>query len=198
MTTAKAKLTAADWRGAAWMLKCDPLVIQSVANVEAPKGGFLEDGQVRILFEAHVFARHTGGRFNTSHPTISSAKWSRKLYAGGAGEHTRLARAVGLDREAALKSASWGRFQILGQNYREAGFNSLQAFINAHHGEESDHLRAFVCFIRWDARLLAAVEAEDFTTFARVYNGPSYAANQYDVKMAAELRRLRAAPTAVA
>ena len=55
----------------------------------------------------------SGVRFDESHSHISTPSWVRN-YKGGAGEYERLAEAIALNREAALKSASWGMFQILG------------------------------------------------------------------------------------
>jgi hypothetical protein len=46
-------------------------------------------------------------------PDISNPKPGG--YKGGAGEYSRLEAAMTLDKEAALKSASWGLAQVMGQ-----------------------------------------------------------------------------------
>jgi hypothetical protein len=51
------------------------------------------------------------------------------------------------------------------------------------------HLRAFVMFNLSDARLSTALRAHDFRTYASIYNGPRYAENRYDVKMADAFKR---------
>jgi len=191
----KAPLSTADWLGAAWMLECDPLMIAAVARVEAPFGGFLSDGQCRILFERHWFHRFTEGRFSRQHPGISNPDPGGYLGAGR--EHDRLGRAAKLDRIAAVQSASWGKFQIMGFNHRFAGFQTIQGFLNAMIlGDEADHLRAFVAFIRWDEELHLALMREDETRFAKIYNGRGYKKNRYDEKIRRELDRLRAAVAA--
>ena len=48
----------------------------------------------KILFEAHVFDKETGGRFRASHPILSSARWNKALYVGGQGEYGRLHRTM--------------------------------------------------------------------------------------------------------
>jgi hypothetical protein len=111
------KMTNADWQRAAKQLGVDVASIKAVADVEAAGSGFLSNGQPKILFEAHQFSRLTNGRYNASHPNISSHSWNRSLYKGGAAEHNRLHEAQALNDTTALKSASWGKFQIMGFNY---------------------------------------------------------------------------------
>ena len=182
----KAPLHPEDVARAAAVLGVPIAAVRAVCEVEAPQGGFDAAGQPRILFEGHHFARLTGHRFNATHPDISYMKWVRTHYAKGsnpdarnAGEHQRLARAVQLDKDAALKSASWGRFQIMGSNYAACGFASVQEFINAMYRSEADHLTAFCSFVRANPAMLRALQALNWPAFARAYNGPSYAQNQY-------------------
>jgi LysM repeat protein len=188
--TASRTLTAADWQRAATSLGVDVAAIQAVANVEAPGSGFLADGRPKILFEAAQFGRLTGDRYNASHPNISSAEWDRSLYVGGAGEYDRLAEARALNETAALQAASWGRFQIMGFNHRAAGFDNVQDFVRAMQRGEGQQLDAFVNFIKADPAMHRALQNHDWTSFASAYNGPGYAANSYDTKIAAEYARL--------
>jgi N-acetylmuramidase len=74
-----------------------------------------------ILFEAHVFSKNTRHAYDYVFPEISSRHWNRALYRGGEREYPRLMKAMLLDRAAALKSASWGRFQVMGFNHSLAG-----------------------------------------------------------------------------
>lgn len=171
--------------------------IKAVNKVESPDGGFASDGQPFILFEAHVFSRLTNGLYDQSHPDISSRNWNQKLYAKGpnrsarsALEHKRLQRAVELNRDAALKSASWGMGQIMGENYKQAGYDTLQEFITAMYASEDEQLDAQVDFILADRRkapsgktMLQAMRAADWASFAYLYNGAGYKENRYDEKL---------------
>jgi len=157
-------------------------------------GGFLDGDELpKILFEAHKFDRHTGGKWRTKYPNLSSPAWNRALYVGGDGEYRRLHQAMQLDREAALKSASWGRYQILGENFQAAGFANVEAFVEAMKESEERHLEAFVLFIRSNSLVdeFRAISAKvaDCVPFARAYNGPGYAANNYDGKIAVAFAR---------
>lgn len=185
-------ITEEAFAAAAKLLGAPIAHVKAVCQVEAPNGGFDDKGQPRILFEAHRFSKLTGGTFDQKYPSISSRAWDRSLYAKGptadarnTGEHARLALAVTLNRRAALMSASWGRFQILGENYGGCGFDNLQDFINAMYDSEDAQLAAFVEFILTDKRKADALKTGDWKTFARLYNGPAYAENQYDTKLAA-------------
>lgn len=176
-------LVDADFERAASVLGCDVAAIKAVCEVEAPKGGFLPDGRPTILFERHQFSKRTGRKFDTAHPDISNVQAGG--YLGGAAEHGRLQRAALLDRDAALSSASWGRFQIMGFNHASAGHSTLQGFINAMYDSEGTQLDAFVAFVKNQPALASALRRHDWAKFAMLYNGPDYAANRYDEKMAA-------------
>lgn len=185
-------LTNADFARAADALGCDVAAVRAVCDVEAPNGGFVDDGTDRpvVLFEAHIFHRLTGGEFSDAHPDVSCRKWDRTKYATGPnrtarqrGEWDRLAKAIALDRDAALQSASWGRFQIMGFNHEAAGHLTVQGFVNAMYQSEGAQLDAFVGFVRANG-LAPALRERDWRTFARKYNGSAYAANRYDAKLA--------------
>lgn len=203
-------LTQADFRIAANKLGCTVAQIRAVDEVESGggwftdvradilnldgPGGFIDGPNLpKILFEAHIFDKETGGRFRASHPNLSSAKWNRALYVGGQGEWGRLHRAMLLDRRAALMSASVGRYQIMGFNYRATGFLTVEAFWDAMMTSEAEQLQAFVAFIRASnlTNELRAISgnAETCRAFAAGYNGQAYSKNSYHSKIAAAFRK---------
>lgn len=184
---AKPTLTEADFERAARALGVAVAAIKAVTEVEAPKGGFLATGEPTILFERHKFRQYTGGKWDKQHPDLSNR--TPGGYGPVSAQHGRLQRAAELDRDAALKATSWGRFQILGVNHVQAGFAKLQDFINAMYRGEGAQLDAFVSFIKADTALHAALKACDWARFARGYNGPTYAKNQYDKKLAAAFKK---------
>jgi len=179
-------------------LGCSPAVIRAVCDVEAAGSGFLPDGRPKILFEAHLFGRLTRHLYDRGYPNISSPSWDRSLYgAGGAHQYARLGQALALDRAAALQSASWGMFQVLGSNFAACGFGDVESFVSAMVAGEREHLDAFTrfCIANHLDDELRAVPPQ-FAAFARGYNGPGYAANAYDVKLAAAYRKWLANPAA--
>ena len=184
MTKAIAKLTDQDFADCAKDLDCNEAAIRAVVDVESAGGGFLSDGRPKILFEAKYFHKLTGGKYDKSHPNISSPVWDKKLYKGGAKEWDRLNEAAGLDRQAALRSASWGLFQIMGDNYKACGFTSVEDFVAAMERSEGEQLKAFAKFVR-SSKLDDDLRSRNWATFAKGYNGPGYAKNKYDQKLAA-------------
>lgn len=176
-----------EWGKLSKSLAVEEAALRAVAEVESAGSGFLPDGLPKILFEGHAFHRLTGGRFD-SEEDISYPRWDKSKYKGGRGEWTRLTKAAALDRAAALQSASWGMFQLMGFNYGLCGYHDVEAFVSDHHKSADEHLKAFARFIG-RPQFLTALRKKDWATFARHYNGAGYAANAYDKKMSRAYER---------
>lgn len=170
--------------GAASKIGCPVAAVRAVIDVES-RGGFLADTRPKILFERHYFSRLTKGAHDGKHPDISAKKMGG--YKGGAAEYDRLLRAIALKREPALCSASWGAFQIMGNNFKASGFKDVEAFVKAMVAGEPDQLDAFVNFVT-NNNLDDELRRLDWVGFARGYNGPAYRVNKYDEKLAAAYR----------
>lgn len=179
-----------DYANAAAELGCEPRAIKAVAKTETGSSGpyfkagqelAAEDDSVpAILFERHLFHRETQGKYDQTHPRISDPT------QGGYGlkkiQYEKLMEAYALDPEAALRSASWGRFQILGKNCTAAGFGSVSEYVEAVSESEANQLHAFTSFIKSDSVLHRAIVSKDWHAFAVRYNG---AAQQgYDTTIA--------------
>jgi hypothetical protein len=176
-------ITVDDVARAAATLSTTPAHVRTVRDVEAAGAGFA-NGLPKILFEGHIFSKLTGGRFDRTNPAVSYPKWDRTKYpATQQGRYEQLLTAVGLDVAAAFASASYGAFQILGENFRVCGFNSSFDFVLAQCQTEGAQLISFINFIRGN-RLDDALRNGRWAEFARGYNGSAYKANQYDVKLA--------------
>jgi N-acetylmuramidase len=177
---------------AAIILGCDPAAVKAVCQVESSGGGFLPDTRPKILFEALKFHEFTDGNYDDSHPNISSPEWDQSLYGpGGVHQYDRLFEAMALDEESALKSASWGMFQIMGGNSGRCGFVAVRDMVAAMIESEGAQLDAFAAFVASDHLMLTALQSQNWATFARLYNGRSYAKNQYDVKLAAAFNKAK-------
>lgn len=195
----KVGLTEADYAAAADDLACEVAAIKAVDAVESRGQGFITDpndphvGEPTILFERHIFHRLTDGewsaRWSIAYPHISNPRPGGYGPPGGH-QHERLALAAKLDREAALQSASWGRYQIMGFNHRLAGFDTLQPFINAMYRSEADHLMAFVAFVR-NSGLAGYLRTNNWVRFAEGYNGKDHWKNNYAPKLSAAYKRFK-------
>jgi N-acetylmuramidase/Putative peptidoglycan binding domain len=166
---------------------CDTLRVHAaelwaVLTVETRGSGFLADRRPLILFERHYFSRLTKRRFDAQAPDISNKQWGG--YGGGAREYDRLGRAVKLDRAAALRSASWGLGQVMGENFKAAGFPDVEPMVAAFVESENAQLEGmarFIASIGADKHL----RAHNWPAFAAAYNGPAYAQNSYDERLRA-------------
>jgi hypothetical protein len=190
-------LTDADYEQAAGRLGCSVAAVKAVAEVESAGRGFLLDGRPTILYEAHIFDRLTKGQFRGAVDrfgvSLSVPMWDRKLYgASGAHQYLRLEDAMALDERAAVFATSWGMFQIMGFNFAALGYPDVDTFREVIEAKDTaaEQLEMFIQFI-----LVNGLDDElrelRWTDFARGYNGPAYAANQYDIKMSAAYAKHR-------
>lgn len=183
-------LSDADIEAAAAELGIEAAVIFAVDEVESRGKGFLPDKRPTILFERHVFSRRTGHRYDIGHPDISNP--TPGVYgAPGAHQYARLAEAIRLDRKAALQSASWGRFQIMGFNAELCGWPDVEAFIASMCESEADHLKAFIGYCQAND-LVRFLATHDWRSFAAGYNGKGNV-DDYSQKLAVAYRRHAAA-----
>jgi len=112
-----------------------------------------------------------------------------KQYDLYADSYPRLAKAYSLDKNAALQACSWGKFQIMGFNYKECGYKTVLSYVEDMCISEKKHLKAFVSFVKSNKKLRNAAIKKDWATFAYNYNGEDYEDNKYDTKMAEAYKR---------
>jgi peptidoglycan hydrolase-like protein with peptidoglycan-binding domain len=176
----------------------EPAVILAIQQIESGGNGFLADGRSKILFEGHVFwsqlqkAGKNPQTYVKGNEDILYPSWDSTKYQGGAKEYDRLEKAKKIDEIAALKSASWGEFQIMGFNHSTVGYPDVVSFVEAMKVPNGASLKALLEFCK-NGNLLRHVNSatKDWAAFAKGYNGPGYAKNQYDVKLAAAYERYK-------
>ena len=156
--------------------------VWAVLTVETRGFGFLQDRRPQILFERHIFRRLTDGHYDVGNTDISNTKPGG--YVGGPGEYTRLEKAIGLDRGAALRSASWGLGQVMGFNHKIAGFDTVDDMVTDMVMNEDAQLLAMANFIKGN-NLAGALRRHSWASFARGYNGQDFKRNEYDTRLAA-------------
>jgi hypothetical protein len=162
--------------------------IWTVLAVETSGCGYLPDLRPQILYERHIFHRLTQGKYDDgdiSDPTPGG------YGACGAHQYDRLNVAIAKDRTAALQSCSWGIGQIMGENYSLAGFADVEQMVAAMSQSEDQQLAAMGNFLV-SSRLNIPLQAHDWASFARGYNGPNYAIHRYDIRLNAEFQKYSA------
>lgn len=180
-------LTQSDIANAALKLGVNTASLQAVNEVESQGSGFFEDGRAKILFERHIMYRrlkaadYDADALATKNPKLVNT--APGGYRGGWPEYTRLKSAQTIDHDIALESCSWGQFQIMGYHWKNLGYSSVQSFVACMQKSEQAQLDAFVKFIQADPALHKALKARKWAEFARIYNGPAYKNNMYDIKL---------------
>lgn len=91
---APSRLTPADFASLAKPYSLTPAHLQAITEVEGKGQGYLPDGRPKILYEAHIFGRLTGHRFDATHPNLSRPTWTLGLYLVGGREYERLQAAM--------------------------------------------------------------------------------------------------------
>lgn len=173
----------------------DPAAAIAVLAAESGGTAFVRDRPV-IRFENHLFWDSWGAR--------NAARFERHFRFRREGDRTRehqflppggkswqpihdrgqdlewsvLEFARGLERASANQSTSWGLPQILGANYRKAGYGSVEAMVASFSDPRTGarmQILAFFDFVRGRLRNAPGVMAlrrRDWTSFAQLYNGP--------------------------
>lgn len=185
-----------DFQKAAERLGVEVATIKAVKEVESGGKAFLPSGRPPILFEGHVFWKELKTRGidpaskRAGNEDVLYEKWDRRYYKGGEKEYERLEKAQKIHSEAALASASWGMFQIMGNNYAECGKRSVAEFVEAMRRSEADQLMLFVAYLE-KRKLQVYLKNKDWAGFACKYNGPAYAENKYDQKLEAAYNKYK-------
>lgn len=192
----KPALIPADYELAAATLRVPVAAIRAFAEVESRGSGFLPDDRPVILFERHIFRRQLIAH-GTNLATIVQLEKDRPDlcnkspggYGASSKEWQRLDDAVKINRAAALESASYGAFQVMGFNWKRCGYASVQELVNAMFKSSNAHLDSFVRYIQSDAKLHQALRNQDWKECARLYNGSNYMVNAYDTRLSKAFAR---------
>jgi hypothetical protein len=176
-------------------------LLKTIYLVESSGSGFdSKTGLLKIQFEPHIFHRELRARgFCTSiykflvrkrayykvvvtYPEGKQASITNTVDVQSE-EWKALCEAIAIHREAALLSTSYGLGQIMGFNYKAAGFNSVEDMFAAFKKSEYEQLIGMMKFIFSNKRLARALTARDWKVVARIYNGPAYEEFDYHGKL---------------
>lgn len=168
----------------------EPAALLAVAEVESAGKAFaMVDGRPEpvIRFEGHYFDR----RLSPANRALARAAGLASPTAGAvpnpasqAARWALLTRAAAIDFRAAHESVSWGLGQVMGAHWDWLGYASVEAFVAEARSGVEGQAAQMARFID-KAGLIPALRRRDWAAFARGYNGPAYAKNAYDRKLAA-------------
>ncbi|MBX3531749.1 MAG: N-acetylmuramidase family protein [Rhizobiaceae bacterium] len=144
-----------------------------------------------VRFEGHYFDRRLAGekRAQARAQGLSSPTAGKVPNPAGQAARWRLLdRAAEIDRKAAFESTSWGLGQVMGAHWAWLGYASVDAFAAEARSGARGQARQMARYIA-KAGLAAAIARRDWAAVARGYNGPGYAKNRYDKRLAAAFAR---------
>ena len=164
----------------------EPDVLRAFREVES--GG----APSAVRFEPHLFFRYRPDTKSQIPFTPTAGGYSLT-----ASETNKAAfeRAYKIDPAAAIKSTSWGLFQVLGGTILPAYGNSPSKFLRAFNRDpEGVSFKSVEMWFAASPAAVKAAQAKDWTNLARLYNGPNYAVGQYHTKLRDAYNRISQTP----
>lgn len=170
--------------------KIDPATLLAIAEIESGgRTSYLVKGvpEPAIRFEGHYFDRRLTGSAQKQarneglasplagkirNPSQQAARWAL------------LDRACRINRKAALESTSWGLGQVMGAHWQWLGLSSIDDLVGLARRSVAGQIMLMTHFII-RADLVQSLHNRQWQHFAKRYNGPNYAKNQYDLKLEA-------------
>lgn len=144
----------------------------SIIATESSGKGFGKDGRMIIRFEPKTFNKYVpGSNVPDTHKNQSA-------------EYDAFTVAKNINENAAYNSISMGLAQVMGFNHKTLGYATPQLMFDDMQSGVGPQIEGMFKFIGAHSNLVNAAKNNDFATFAHGYNGPGYAANKYDVKLA--------------
>jgi hypothetical protein len=183
--------TENDYARLASEYRLDGATIRAVSEVVGNMA-FAPDGRPIILFEPRIFSRLTYGRFDATHPHISSSTSDQSHYpTAHDARWDQLKEAHDLDPEAAYGSASYGRMQIMGFQSKTAGFETAGEYVRFMSQSEANQIEAMLRLSR-HLGVIDELQRHDWAGFARRFSGPNYSKLKYDIRLAEAYARISA------
>ena len=183
-------LTDNDFRIVANELGVEVAAIKAVVRIEAGASceGFWAPGVPVINFDRTMYSRMkaTTGKKAPSSATVPAGIKS----SYGRSEWSQLIAARKVNMDKANMGTFWGMFQIGGFNWKACGCKDIDEFVERMSYSEFEQLELFATFIR-NTDMLPALKEKNWASFARKYNGASYAKRGYHTKMANAYARFK-------
>jgi len=192
------RISAEDFADIAQKNDIDYAALRAVCEIEARNYGFTSANALICLYEPHIAYKYTSGtkRAALIKAGLAYAKQGEKPYPKTSYPNIDKCAAIAGEEVAAL-STSWGLPQMMGFNHNACGYSTALDMVKAFAASEYNQVEAMVQFIKATPAMYTAMKKRDWATFAKYYNGPAYAKNNYDNKLAvAYAKWLKNAPPA--
>jgi hypothetical protein len=175
-------------------MEIEPAALLAVAEVESGGRALFDINgkkEPAIRFEGHYFDRRLSGRIRDQARQAGLSAYDAGRIRNPKTQRERwllLERAVSIQKKAALKSTSWGLGQVMGAHWEWLGYRNVDELVAEARSGVTGQIQLMLRFIE-KAGLKETLQTCDWPNFARRYNGPAFARNQYDSRMAAAFGR---------
>lgn len=139
-----------------------------------------------IRFEGHYFDKRLGPDDQTKARALKLSSPRAGAIPNPAGQAERwqmLGKACRINCDAAYESTSWGVGQVMGAHWHWLGYVSVAEMVETVRSAVPEQIELMSRFIVY-SNLRDVLNKHDWQKFAYSYNGPLYAKNRYDRKLA--------------
>ncbi|MBO9620549.1 MAG: DUF3380 domain-containing protein [Niabella sp.] len=178
---------------------CEKEVIKAIAKQESQGEPFVSNNtHAKILYERHYAYRLLKAKGKTQKelkdfemvkdpkglPIIYPQGYSikGKEYGSYLQQIEKLDIVKEIDKDVAIQSCSWGRFQVMGVNFKGL-YKNPSELEDAQNHCEIQHLALFFQEVSTNTSLIAAMKMKDWEKIAYYYNGPKWRENDYANKI---------------
>ena len=167
----------------------DPAALTAIAQTES--GGIITTringrDEPLIRFEGHYFDKRLKLADQTKARALKLSSPKAGAIRNPATQTARwklLQQAAQINRDAAYESTSWGVGQVMGAHWHWLGYPSAIEMVETVRRSAAEQIELMCRFLIY-SHLRDALNHHDWQKIAYSYNGPLYAKNQYDRKLA--------------
>lgn len=122
---------------------------------------------------------------------IGTYKDPNASYGSEKEQFIKLGKAKKINNDAAIKSCSWGKFQVMGKYFNNL-YSSPSELEKAMNMCEVQHFAYFKVYLKdvTGEEMIKAMKEKNWNKIAELYNGPDYSKNKYHTKMKNEYNKL--------
>ncbi|RAV30766.1 N-acetylmuramidase domain-containing protein [Sinomicrobium soli] len=162
-------------------LGVESAIMHAIAKQESKRNSFWEEEQATILFERHKMWKYLKEDLGKTDEELKKLKDQYPNivnnnsggYGSYADQYEKLRIAKGIDYTSALKSCSWGKFQVMGFNY-DVAFETPEKMEKAVNTCEVQQFKFFIGYLENTNGLIQAMKDKDWEKIAEKYNGSSW------------------------
>lgn len=122
---------------------------------------------------------------------VGTYKDPNAIYGTEKEQFKKIDEAKKIDNDSAIKSCSWGKFQVMGKYYNYL-YESPAEMEEAMNMCEVQHFAYFKVYLKdvVGSAIITAMKNKNWAKIAELYNGPDYAVKKYHINMDKEYNKL--------